>query len=37
MDEEVQFVMRQVDLSSEKESGTKKRKTEVPTYDSKHL
>jgi hypothetical protein len=33
MDEEVQFVMSQIDLLSEKESGTKKRKTEVPTYD----
>jgi hypothetical protein len=31
--EEVQFVMSQVDLLSKKESGTKKRKTEVPTYD----
>jgi hypothetical protein len=33
MDEEVQFVMSQIDLSSEKESGTKKTKTEVPTYN----
>jgi hypothetical protein len=33
MDKEVQFVMGQIDLSSEKESGTKKRKTEVPTDD----
>jgi hypothetical protein len=33
MDEELQFVMSQIDISSEKESGTKKRKTEVPTYD----
>jgi hypothetical protein len=31
--EEVQFVMSQIDLSSKKDSGTKKRKTEVPTYD----
>jgi hypothetical protein len=33
MAEEVQFVMSQIDLSSKKESGTKKRKTEVPTCD----
>jgi hypothetical protein len=33
MDEEVQFVMSQINILSEKESGTKKRKTEVPTYD----
>jgi hypothetical protein len=33
MDEEVQFVMSQIDISYEKDSGTKKRKTEVPTYD----
>jgi hypothetical protein len=33
MAEEVQFVMSQIDLSSKKESGTKKRKTEIPTYD----
>jgi hypothetical protein len=33
MDEEVQFIMSQIDLLFEKESGTKKRKTEVPTYD----
>jgi hypothetical protein len=32
-DEEVQFVMSQIYLLSEKESGTNKRKTEVPTYD----
>jgi hypothetical protein len=31
--EEVQFVTGQIDLSSKKESGTKKRKIEVPTYD----
>jgi hypothetical protein len=31
--EEVQFVMSQISLSSKKESGTKKRKTEFPTYD----
>jgi hypothetical protein len=31
--EEVQFVMSQISLSSKKETGTKKRKTEVPTYD----
>jgi hypothetical protein len=31
--EEVQFVMSQISLSSKKESGKKKRKTEVPTYD----
>jgi hypothetical protein len=42
MDEEVQFVMSQIDLLSKKESGTKKRKTEVPTQrsqltTSKHL
>jgi hypothetical protein len=29
----VQFVMSQTDLSSEKQSGKKKRKTEIPTYD----
>jgi hypothetical protein len=33
MDEELTFVMSQIYLLSEKESGTKKRKTEVPTYD----
>jgi hypothetical protein len=33
MDEEVQFVMSQIDLLSEKESGSNKIKTEVPTYD----
>jgi hypothetical protein len=33
MDEEVQFAMSQIYLSSEKEPGTKKRKTELPTYD----
>jgi hypothetical protein len=33
MAEEVQFFMSQIDISSKKESGTKKRKTEVPTYD----
>jgi hypothetical protein len=31
--EEVQFVMSQINLSTKNESGTKKRKTEVPTYD----
>jgi hypothetical protein len=31
--EEVQFVMSQIDLSSKKESGINKIKTEVPTYD----
>jgi hypothetical protein len=31
--EEVQFVMSNIDITSKKESGTKKRKTEVPTYD----
>jgi hypothetical protein len=31
--EEVQFVMSQIDLSYKKDSGTNKRKTEVPTYD----
>jgi hypothetical protein len=31
--EEVKFVMSQIDLSSKKESGAKKRKTEGPTYD----
>jgi hypothetical protein len=33
VDEEVQFVMSQIYISSKKESGTKKRKTEVLTYD----
>jgi hypothetical protein len=33
MDEEVQFVMSQIDLLSENESGTKTRKTVVPVYD----
>jgi hypothetical protein len=33
MDEEVHFVMSKIDLLSEKESGTKKRKTEVPNCD----
>jgi hypothetical protein len=31
--EEVQFFMSQIDLKSKKESVTKKRKTEVPTYE----
>jgi hypothetical protein len=35
--EEVQFVMSHIDLLSEKKSGTKKRKTEVPTAAYKHL
>jgi hypothetical protein len=33
MDKEEQFVVSQIDLLSEKESGTNKRKTEVPTYN----
>jgi hypothetical protein len=33
MEEEMQFDTSQIDISSEKESGTKKRKTEVTTYD----
>jgi hypothetical protein len=33
MDEEVQFVISQIDLSSENESGKNIRKTDVPTYD----
>jgi hypothetical protein len=33
MDEEVNFVMSHTYLSSEKNSGKKKRKTEVPAYD----
>jgi hypothetical protein len=35
--EEVQFLMSQIDISSKKESGTKKIKTEAQRVTSKHL
>jgi hypothetical protein len=37
MDEEVQFVIGQIDLSSEKDSGTKTRKNGSQLVISKHL
>jgi hypothetical protein len=33
VDEEVQFFMSQIDLSSERESWTRKRKTEISTFE----